>query len=111
MTYWLILFPMALAAAAFAFPSNRWRPWLLPLGGLGQLALVAAAMARTQGPGAISGLGGWLQLDALGKVFLGFISVLFFLCSLYAPGYLALRPERSNRVLCTNLLLVLSMMS
>jgi hydrogenase-4 component F len=52
-----------------------------------------------------------LQLDALGKVILGFISVLFFLCSLYAPGYLALRPDRSNRILCTNLLLVLSMMT
>src|SRR5262249_10347072 len=46
-----------------------------------------------------------------GKVFLGFISVLFFLCSLYAPSYLALRSDRQNRVLCTNLLLVLAMMT
>ena len=31
MTYLLILFPLVMAAAAFAVPSNRWRPWLLPL--------------------------------------------------------------------------------
>jgi hydrogenase-4 component F len=107
----LILFPMAMAAVAFASPSNRWRPWLLPLGATGHLALVATALARTSAGGAVSGLGGWLQLDALGKVFLGFISLLFFLCSLYAPGYLALRRDWPNRVLCTNLFLVLSMMS
>src|SRR5262249_44992484 len=107
----LILFPMAMAAVAFSVPSNRWRPWLLPLGALGHVALVAAALARPGAAGVVSGLGGWLQLDALGKGFLGFISVLFFLCSLYAPAYLALRADRQNRVLCTNLLLVLSMMT
>jgi hydrogenase-4 component F len=111
MSYLLILFPMGMAALAFALPSNRGRPWLLPLGGLGHLLLVSRAVLGT-GPGAAPpGLGGWLQLDALGKVVLGFISVLFFLCSLYAPAYLALRPDRQNRVLCTNLLLVLSMMT
>jgi hydrogenase-4 component F len=107
----LILFPMLIAAAAFSLPSNRWRPWLIPVGGLGHLALAAAALSLTRDGAVVSGLGGWLQLDALGKVILGFISVLFFLCSLYAPGYLALRPDRSNRILCTNLLLVLSMMT
>jgi hydrogenase-4 component F len=111
MTSLLILFPLAMAAVAFASPSNRWRPWLVPLGALVHLGLVAAALARTSTGGTVSGLGGWLQLDALGKVFLGFISVLFFLCSLYAPGYLAVRSDRPNRILCTNLLLVLSMMS
>ena len=34
MIYSLILFPLAMAAAAFALPSNRWRPWLLPAGGV-----------------------------------------------------------------------------
>src|SRR5207253_7746711 len=57
------------------------------------------------------GLGGWLLLDALGKVVLGFLSVLFFLCSLYAPGYLALRIDRPNRVFCANLFVVLAMMT
>jgi hydrogenase-4 component F len=47
----------------------------------------------------------------LGKVVLGFVSVLFFLCSLYAPGYLALRADRPNRIFCTNLFASLSVMT
>jgi hydrogenase-4 component F len=103
----LILVPLLAAALAAALPSNRWRPWLLPLGGLAHLALVAAALG---GPG-VSAMGGWLVLDPLGKVLLVLVSVLFFLCALYAPGYLALRAERPNRVLCTCLLGALAMMT
>ena len=91
MAYLLILFPLAMAAAAWLVPSNRWRPWLLPAGGLAHLALVAAALLYD---GDVTGFGGWLLLDALGKVILGFVSVLFFLCALYAPGYLALRGDQ-----------------
>src|SRR5437879_8295530 len=111
MIYLLILFPLAMAALTFGLPSNRWRPWLLPVAGLGQLCLVAAAVF---GPGEgsnLSVLGGWLLLDALGKVVLGFLSVLFFLCSLYAPGYLALRADRPNRVFCAYLLAALAMLT
>jgi hydrogenase-4 component F len=111
MIYWLILFPLAMAAAVFAVPSNRWRAWLLPVGGLGHLALVAAALFQSREADALWGLEGWLLLDALGKVILGFVSVLFFLCSLYAPGYLALRSDKPNRVFCANLFVVLGMMS
>jgi hydrogenase-4 component F len=103
----LILVPLLAAALAAALPSNRWRPWLLPLGALAHLVLVLAAL---RGP-AVSALGGWLVLDPLGKVLLVLVSVLFFLCALYAPGYLALRPERSNRVLCACLLGALAMMT
>src|SRR5438874_4085932 len=98
MIYLLILFPLVMAAAAFAAPSNRRRPWLLPVGALGHLGLVLRAISRPAGDPAVSGLGGWLFLDAPGKVVLGFLAVLFFLCSLYAPGYLALRPDRPNRL-------------
>jgi hydrogenase-4 component F len=109
MAYLLVLFPLALAAAALAMPSDRWRPWLLPLGALGHLGLVLGAVL---GPAdAVTGLGGWLALDALGKVVLGFLGVLFFLCALYVPGYLALRPDRSNRIFCANLFGVLAMMT
>jgi len=115
--YLLVLYPLAAAAATFVLPSNRWRPWLVPVGALGHLFLVAAAIFQwpfvfqsleTAGN---SALGGWLQLDALGKVVLGFLSLLFFLCSLYLPGYLAARSERPNRVFCANLLVVLAMMT
>src|SRR6478736_260921 len=111
MIYSLILFPLVMAAVTFAVPSNRWRPWLLPLGGLGHLGLVAVAILHPADGAVMSGLGGWLLLDALGKVILGFLSVLFFLCSLYAPGYLALRVDRPNRVFCTNLFASLAMMT
>src|SRR5688572_26270974 len=110
MAYLLIAFPLVAAAAAFAVPSNRWRPWLLPLGGAGHLALVGYVLAAPPldfAPGAA----GWLALDPVGKLVLGFVSLLFFLCSLYAPGYLAVRAQWSNRVLCGNLLVSLSMMT
>jgi hydrogenase-4 component F len=113
MIYGLILFPLVMAAVTFTCPSNRWRPWLLPAGALGHLALVALALSPAP-PLSFSpspALGGWLLLDALGKVVLGFLSVLFFLCALYAPGYLALRSDRSNRVFCTSLFGGLAMMT
>src|ERR1700730_16362401 len=103
----LILVPLVLAAVALAVPSNRWRPWLLPLAALAHLLLVVRAL---WGP-PVSQLEGWLVLDPLGKVRLGLGSLLFFLCAFYAPCYLALRPHKRNRVLCTCLLLSLSMMT
>ena len=76
MVYLLILFPLAMAAIIFAVPSNRWRPWLLPVGALGHLGLVMAAIFQPAKGTVVSGLGGWLLLDPLGKVVLGFLSVL-----------------------------------
>ncbi|HLN29116.1 MAG TPA: proton-conducting transporter membrane subunit [Gemmataceae bacterium] len=111
MAYMLILFPLVMAAAAFAFPSNRWRPWLLPIGALGQLGLVGTAIFQSGHASAVTGLGGWLLLDALGKLVLGFVSALFFLCSLYAPGYLAFRADRPNRTFCASLFAALAMMT
>src|SRR6516165_1768651 len=111
MAYVLILFPLAMAAVTFALPSNRWRPWLLPAGALVQLVLVLFAVFRPADLPPISGLGDWLLLDALGKVILGFLAVLFFLCSLYVPAYLALRVDRPNRIFCANLFVMLSMMT
>ena len=111
MAYVLIAFALIMAAVTFAMPSDRWRPWLLPLGASGHLGLVVWAIVQSSHGATISGLDNWLLLDALGKVVLGFVSVLFFLCALYAPGYLALRSDRPNRVFCANLFVVLAMMS
>src|SRR6478752_4662118 len=102
MLYLLVLVPLAMAALTFAWPADRSRPWLLPAGALVQLALAMTAIFGA-GEAPLAAVGGWLLLDPLGKVILGWLSVLFFLCSLYAPGYLALRPDRPNRVLCANL--------
>ena len=71
MIYLLVLFPLAMAAVIFLVPSNRWRPWLIPVGGLGQLGLVWTAIYSSAGGPPISGLEGWLILDALGKVIQG----------------------------------------
>ena len=111
MVYLLIIFPLAMAAATFALPSSRGRAWLLPVGALGHLVLVYLAVFQTGTGPELSGLGGWLLLDPVGKLVLGFLSVLFFLSSLYAPGYLALRSDRPNRVFCANLFVVQSMMT
>jgi hydrogenase-4 component F len=111
MAYALIVFPLLMAAITLASGSNRWRPWLLPLGALVQLILAGAAIFRPAGTESVGGLGGWLLLDPLGKLVLGFLAVLFLLCCLYAPSYLALRNDRPNRVFCANLFLSMSMMS
>src|SRR6186997_2733080 len=107
MTELLVCLPIALAVVAFAVPSNYWRPWVLPVGGLGHLILTVQAVQRSN----LKGFDNWLSLDPLGKIFLGLISVLFFLCACYAPGYLAQRHQRDNRALCSCLLLGLSMMT
>jgi hydrogenase-4 component F len=99
----LVLVPLALEAVAFAVPSERWRPWLLPVGGAAHLLLVVLALRQP----VVGAFEGWLLLDHLGRLVLGFQSVLFLLCAVYAPGYLALRPDRPNRVFCTCLLLFL----
>jgi hydrogenase-4 component F len=107
MIFALLLVPLFAAGVAYAVPSNRWRPWVLPAGALAHLVLVV----RTLWGPPIAELGGWLMLDPLGKLVLGLIAIVFFLCSTYGPGYLALRSERSNRVFCACLLASLSMMT
>ncbi len=103
----VVCLPILWSALAFALPSNRWRPWLLPPAAFSHLVLTFWML---QFP-FITGFNDWLRLDPLGKIFLGLISVLFFLCSCYAPGYLAQRQHRDNRALCSCLLLGLSMMT
>src|SRR5262245_6217859 len=103
----LVCFPLAWAIVAFAVPSNRWRPWTLPLGGFVHLVLAIRALQEPR----VAGLGNWLNLDPLGRVFLVLISVVFFLCACYAPGYLSQRRHRNNRVLCGCLMMSLAMMT
>jgi hydrogenase-4 component F len=103
----LVCLPIAAALIALTIPSNRWRPWVLPCAAALHLVLsFQAILAPTE---QLSGK--WLALDPLGKIFLSLISVLFFLCASYAVGYLAVRKERDNRVLCTCMILSLGMMS
>ncbi len=103
----LILIPICLAALAAVIPSNRLRPWLVPLAGTTHLILTAQVVAQ----GDQWMFGRWLALDPLSRLFICVISLVYFLCSLYAPGYLRTREERPNRVLCSCLLLFLGLTS
>ena len=107
MLFALVLLPLALGGIAFAMPSPRLRPWLVPVGGTGHALLTLHFLTQPSS----SALNGWLVLDPLSKVVLGFLSLLYLLCSFYVPGYLALRPERKNSVFCAALLAFLATMS
>jgi len=107
MALWLVLTPLCFALAAFATPSERVRPWLLPLAGATQLGLVAFELgAHGDAP-----TGQWLWLDPLGRLVVAYLALLFFLCAAYAPGYLALRGERPNRIFCAVMLVFFGMMN
>ena len=67
MAWLLILVPLLAAAAAAAVPSSRWRPWLVPVGGLAHLVLVGLALTGVP----VTAFQGWLVLDPLGKLVLG----------------------------------------
>jgi hydrogenase-4 component F len=103
----LVVLPLVAALVLFVIPSNATRPWLVPLTAASHLALVIWALGQPP----LVALDGWIVLDNLGKLVLGFESVFFFLCALYAPGYLAAHPERDNRVFCMALLAFLAMLS
>ncbi|TSK08321.1 MAG: hydrogenase [Geobacter sp.] len=107
MMWALVLLPLVGAALTWLVPDNRRRAWVLPVVSLVHLAITAALI--TEAPAASPG--GWILLDALGKLVLAGNSVLFTVCSLYAVGYLAYRLKRPNRVLCASLLVCLSAMS
>lgn len=102
----LFVVPLLLAIAA-ALVRDDVRPRLVPLGGASHLALVATALAV----GDVEGLYGWLELDALGRLVLPVVSVLFFMCSIYVPPYLRQYKNRPNRLFCVALLVSLAMMT
>ena len=97
MAYALVLAPLAIALIVFFTPSARWRGRLLPFAGVVHLGMTAVVLNMTT----VEGFDGWLRLDSVGRLVLGFCSVLYFFCSLYAPGYLESHPERPNRLFCT----------
>jgi hydrogenase-4 component F len=103
----LIVAPLAFALLAFLVPSERIRIWCVPGGAATHLGLVLWVLHR----GEAGDPGAWLLLDPLGKLMLGFASVLFFICSIYVPGYLALRRDRPNRVFVSCLLLFHAMLT
>jgi hydrogenase-4 component F len=102
-----ILLPLAFGVLAFLIRSNQKRSWLLPIGG-GLHLIGTCAVLLGKAPALEDA---WLGLDPLNKVVLGFLSLLFFLCSVYARGYLAMRPDRPNRIFTTSLFAFLAMLT
>lgn len=96
-----------MALVAVAIPSNRLRPWTLPIATGVHLALTLLAILRPS----FFVKTAWLALDPLGTLVLLLISVLYFITSFYLVGYLQYRNERSNRIVCACLLSGLSAMT
>src|SRR5688572_10638218 len=102
----LVLLPLLAAALAF-FAKTAVRPWIVAFTGVAHFALTIVAILQPES----GSFGGWLSLDELGKVFLFQTSLVYALCSIYVPGYLALHLSRSNRGFCTAMLVLLGMIS
>src|SRR5208282_4388813 len=101
-----VFLPILIAAFALAVPSNRARPWLLPLTATAHSGMTVYVLMRPD----LQRFSPWLVLDPLGKIILLVVSALFLFCSIYAAGYLKYRQERSNRVFCACLLTFLGLM-
>lgn len=107
MAFAIILLPILMAVLAALIPSNRWRPWILPVTGTAHLALTVVALSRPE----LATCRSWLVLDPLGKLILLVVSTLFAFCSFYAVGYLHHRLARDNRIFCTCLTAFLGVVS
>ena len=96
----IMLFPLALGAAALAWHDNRTRPRLLLAGAVVHAAGIVALWIRPE-PAILDG---YLFLDAAGKVVLSTTSALFLASAVYSQGYLRRRDDRDNRVFVGGLL-------
>ena len=89
--------PLGFALVAYLIRSNTVRPWAVVAAAVVQMVCVGDGLRTPQG----QALNGWLELDPLAKIVLGFTTVLFVACAAYLPGYLGQRSEKNNRTFCT----------
>lgn len=94
MVYYQVIIPIALALIALIVPSNRIRPWLLPITGVFHSCLTLWLLYNPEQ----CYVNRWLVLDPVGKIILLNVSILYLLCSIYAVGYLQHRMERKNQI-------------
>ncbi|MCA9143680.1 MAG: hypothetical protein H6821_10160 [Planctomycetaceae bacterium] len=100
----LILVPAVAAELAFAVPSRRRRLWAVTFGVACHAALVCYVVSTPFPPPTLP----WIDSDGLTRYFLLFITTFFLILTTYLPSYLVSNRHRSNRVLCSCLLLSLS---
>ena len=86
-----------MAAVAALVPSDRLRPWLMPVTGTVHLAATLLVLAH---PAWVGHGSSWLMLDPLAKIILLVVSLLSFFCSIHVVGYLQHSPTKANRVFC-----------
>jgi hydrogenase-4 component F len=97
----LIVVPLIGALVAFLAPNDRVRPWTVAFAAAVHTTIMAVVIAT----GESRAWTDWLRLDALGRLVLIVVSLLFLTCAVYCIGYLRIRAERPNRVFCTSLLM------
>jgi len=107
MAYLMIFFPLLMAGVAALVPSNRLRPFLLPLSGMIHFLLTVWVIVKPD----LLTTNSWLILDPPGKIIILLVSTLFLFCSFYTVPYLLYRKERSNRLFCSCLIMFLGAMS
>src|SRR3990167_3911060 len=106
----LLLLPLFCGLAAFALPSDRFRPLLLPVCGPVHLIFTFFVIQDGQAV-SLSLAGNWIAVDPFSRLILLIVSLLFCGCSVYALGYLRYRIAWGNRIFVSCLLLFLSAMS
>jgi len=103
----LLVLPFIIAPVAWLIPSNRWRPWLLPLAGLVHFGLALSTVLSADR----SASSEWIGLDPAGTLVLLLVSLLYLITSFYLAGYLQYHPQRHNRVFVSCLLCLLGTMT
>ena len=103
----LIVLPLVGAVVAALWPDDRTRPWCLPVVGGAHVAICLWLLVNPP----VVAPGDWMGFDPLARAVLPAVSLLFFVCAVYAVKYLAIRRYRPNRVFVAMLLTVLVLMS
>lgn len=92
MTLTLVLIPAAAALLALFLRHDRLRRALLVTAAALQAAAIAFAWQVPPAPA----LGGWIAMDAPGRLFLSITSGVFLMASIYAAGYLSQKPAAAG---------------
>jgi len=96
-----------MAGLSMLFPSNRFRPWLIPVAAIFHSSCTGYVLYRPE----LCKVNSWLILDPLGKIILITVSVLYLFSSFYTVGYLKYRMDRSNRVFTACILAFIGMIT
>lgn len=102
----LLVIPLLGALLCVLWPEKRTRPFFLPFFGLAHMLFCFWLLFN---PPSINP-NNWLAFDPLTRAILPVVSLLFFICTLYAAPYLRAK-EQDNRVFVPAMLLLLGFLS